>query len=188
VEVAAAPITAPAPNLAPPLAAAPAPALQPASQPSAAAEPAAAEPQIEVGGMLGGDWLRIVNALKSSAPALAAVLDHGTPLEVSAKLLKIGFPDGSFFGRQAQSANARDGILKAAEQVFGARPELQFARSDDSATTGAAPGTLAAAAASHRKARQDGRREAALKHPRVQEAMEVFEESEQSVDVQVDME
>jgi hypothetical protein len=144
---------------------------------------------LEVSGMLGGDWLRIVNVLKSSAPALAAVLDHGTPLEVSAKVLKIGFPDGSFFGRQAQSANARDGILRAAEQVLGARPDLQFARSEDTgAAGGGAPGTLAAAAASHRKARQDGRREAALKHPRVQEAMEVFEESEQSVDVQVDME
>jgi hypothetical protein len=139
--------------------------------------------------MLGGDWLRIVNALKSSAPALAAVLDHGTPLEVSAKVLKIGFPDGSFFGRQAQSPSARDGILRAAEQVLGARPDLQFARSDDTGPAGGgAPGTLAAAAASHRKARQDGRREAALKHPRVQEALEVFEESEQSVDVQVDME
>jgi DNA polymerase III subunit gamma/tau len=194
VEVAP-PIAAPAPQ---PIAAAPAqpiaapaavsaPAPEPA-QPAAAAEPASAEPQLEVRGMLGGDWLRIVNALKSSAPALAAVLDHGTPLEVNAKVLKIGFPDGSFFGRQAQSATARDGILKAAEQVLGARPELVFARSDDAGTAGGAPGTLAAAAASHRKARQDGRREAALKHPRVQEAMEVFEESEQSVDVQVDME
>jgi hypothetical protein len=137
-----------------------------------------------VDGILGGDWLRIVTVVKSSQPALAAVLDHGTPLEVSAKLLKIGFPDGSFFGRQAQSANARDGILRAAEQVLGARPELQFARSEEKL----AGGTLAAAAASHKKARQDGRREAALNHPRVQEAMEVFEESEQSVDIQVDME
>jgi DNA polymerase-3 subunit gamma/tau len=190
--------TAPAPQpiaaVAPQAVAAPAPASarepQAAAQPSAAPEPASAEPQVEVGGMLGGDWLRIVNALKSSAPALAAVLDHGTPLEVSAKVLKIGFPDGSFFGRQAQRGRGRDGILRAGEQVLGARPDLQFARIDDTGTAGAgaAPGTLAAAAASHRKARQDGRREAALKHPRVQEAMEVFEESEQSVDVQVDME
>jgi hypothetical protein len=131
-----------------------------------------------------------VNALKHSQPALAAVLDHGTPLEVSARVLKIGFPDGSFFGRQAQSANARDGILRAAEQVFGSRPELQFGRSDatPAASNGTGDLTLAAAAASNRKARQDGRREAALKHPRVQEAMEVFDESEQSVDIQVDME
>jgi hypothetical protein len=126
--------------------------------------------------------------LKSSKPALAAVLDHGTPVEVSAKLLKIGFPDGSFFGRQAQSSSAREGILRAAEQVFGAKPELQFVRADDKGPAAGADRTLAAAAAGAKKARQDGRREAALKHPRVQEAMEVFEESEQSVDIQVDME
>lgn len=199
VEVALQPAAA-APSLAPPLTAASAvpvsePAPQPPPQPAnsvspaqaappPAAAPAPAEPELQVDGILGGDWLRIVTAVKNSQPALAAVLDHGTPLEVSAKLLKIGFPDGSFFGRQAQSSSARDGILRAAEQILGARPELQFARSEDKA----AGGTLAAAAASVKKARQDGRREAALKHPRVQEAMEVFEESEQSVDIQVDTE
>lgn len=184
--IAAAPLPAPAPDLPPRAAsAAPAESIAGASQPAAAeVRPAAPEPPPEVGGILGGDWLRIVTLIKSSQPALAAVLDHGTPIEVSARLLKIGFPEGSFFGRQAHSTSARDGILRAAEQVLGARPELQFGRSDD--TT--ADHTLAAAAASNRKARQAGRREAALNHPRVQEAMEVFEESEQSVEIQVDME
>jgi DNA polymerase-3 subunit gamma/tau len=175
---AAAPVPAPTADLPadPSVSAAP----QPLAADSAPAKPAPPEPE----GILGGDWMRIVTLLKNSQPALAAVLDHGTPIEVSARLLKIGFSEGSFFGRQAQSTNARDGILRAAEQVLGARPELQFGRADDAA----ADGTLAAAAASNRKARQAGRREAALSHPRVQEAMEVFEESEQSVDIQVDME
>jgi hypothetical protein len=133
---------------------------------------------------LGGAWFRLVTQLKGTQPALAAVLDHGTPLEVTPTLLKIGFPDGSFFGRQAQSSNAKEGILRAAEQVFGARPELQIVRSDDKALGQ----TLAAAEATHKKARQDGRREAALRHPRVQEALEVFGESEQSVEIHVDME
>jgi hypothetical protein len=151
-----------------------------------AATPTAIEPTLPDGAdpILGGDWLRIVTLVKSSQPALAAVLDHGTPLEVNARLLKIGFPDGSFFGRQAQSTSARNGVLKAAEQVLGCRPELQLVRSEENA----AARTLAAAEASNKKARQDGRREAALRHPRVQEAMEVFEESEQSLDIQVDME
>jgi DNA polymerase-3 subunit gamma/tau len=187
--VAAPPIPAPAPVSSPlPAPDLPAPAASPApAAPPRASQPAAPDPPdppLEVVGILGGDWLRIVTLLKSSQPALAAVLDHGTPIEISARLLKIGFPEGSFFGRQAQSTSARDGILRAAEQVLGGRPELQFGRSDDAA----ADRTLAAAAASNRKARQDGRREAALNHPRVQEAMEVFEESEQSVDIQVDME
>ena len=134
--------------------------------------------------MLGGDWFKLVMQLKGTQPALAAVLDHGTPIVVTPALLKVGFPDNSFFGRQAQSTGAKDGILRAAEQVFGARPELQIVRSDDQP----AGQTLAAAEASHKKARQDGRREAALRHPRVQEALEVFGESEQSVEIHVDME
>ena len=179
---------APAPAPQPRAAATSQGASAPAAQPAPAAQSAPVDPPLEVDGILGGDWLKIVTALKHSQPALAAVLDHGMPLEVSARLLKIGFPDGSFFGRQAQSSSARQGILRAAEQVFGSRPELQFGRSDPAASDGAGDLTLAAAAASNKKARQDGRREAALKHPRVQEAMEVFEESEQSVDIQVDME
>ncbi len=147
--------------------------------PLAAAEPASREPA----GILGGEWLRLVQLLKTAQPALAAVLDHGSPVEVSARTLKIGFPENSFFGRQAQSASAREGILRAAEQVFGAKPELVFVRSDEKSDT-----TLAAAEASQRKARQAGRREAALRHPRVQEAIEVFGETEQSVEIYVDTE
>lgn len=131
--------------------------------------------------VLDGPWLQIVGQLKTSQPALAAVLDHGSPLEVTPTSLRIAFPEGSFFGRQAQSPSAREGILRAAELALGARPELSIVRSSERS----AP-TLAAAEEESRRVRVEGRREAALRHPRVQEALEVFGESEQSVDIYVE--
>jgi hypothetical protein len=48
--------------------------------------------------------------------------------------------------------------------------------------------TLAEMEENGRQARKAERREAALSHPAVKDAMEIFEESEASVDVQVDLE
>ncbi|MET0385805.1 MAG: hypothetical protein ABW321_07595, partial [Polyangiales bacterium] len=128
-------------------------------------------------------WSRIVGQVRSAQPALGAVLDHGMPLEVSASTLKLGFPEGSFFGRQAQSTSAREGILKAAELVLGARPNLLIG-----APGNAKISTLAEIEENGRQKHKAARREAALTHPRVLDAMEIFEESEASVDVQVDLE
>jgi DNA polymerase III gamma/tau subunit len=129
------------------------------------------------------DWARIVAAVRSAQPALAAVLDHGMPLTVNSTTLQIGFPDGSFFGRQAQSGSAREAVLKAAEQVLGGRPNLVIG-----SPGGAKVSSLAELEENGRLARKAERREAALRHPAVMDAMEIFEESEASVDVQVDLE
>jgi hypothetical protein len=74
-------------------------------------------------------------------------------------------------------------VLKAAEQVLGGRPNLVIG-----SPGGAKVNTLAEMEENGRRARQAERREAALRHPAVLDAMEIFEESEASVDVQVDLE
>jgi hypothetical protein len=130
-----------------------------------------------------GDWSRIVGIIRSAQPALGAVLDHGMPLEINATTLRLGFPDGSFFGRQAQAGSAREALLRAAEQVLGARPELLIGSAG-----GAKVSTLAEIEEDGRRQRSAAKREAALRHPAVVDAMEIFEESEASVDVQVDLE
>jgi DNA polymerase-3 subunit gamma/tau len=128
-------------------------------------------------------WPRIVSQIKISQPALGAVLDHGMPLEVTPVVLRIGFPEGSFFGRQAQSTSAREAILRAAEQVLGARPNFSISVPGATKVT-----TLAETEETARRTRTAARREVALRHPSVIDAMEVFEESEGSVDVHVDLE
>ncbi len=128
-------------------------------------------------------WIELVSQLKAAQPALGAVLEHGSPLEVSATTLRIGFPESSFFGRQAQSAAARESILKMAEVVLGARPELLF---------GAVPpgdgriATLSELDEAARKTRKAEQRAAALAHPSVRDALEVFEETESSVQVETE--
>jgi DNA polymerase III subunit gamma/tau len=164
------------PQVAQPSAAEPAPA--PRTAPALAPSPAPAAISSDA-----SDWERIVFQIKTSQPALGAVLDHGMPLEVTAESLRIGFPEGSFFGRQAQSTSARESLLRAAEHVLGARPNLLIG-----AAGGAKVSTLAETEEALRKSRTAARREAALSHPSVVDAMEVFEESEGSVDVQVDLE
>ena len=152
-----------------------------ASEPPPAGE--AARPARPASEENASPWVRIVTEIRNAQPALAAVLDHGMPLEVNATTLKLGFPDGSFFGRQAQSPGARESLLKAAEVVLGARPNLLIG----------APGqvkvsTLAEIEETGRRTRSAAKREAALSHPAVVDAMEIFDESAASVDVQVDLE
>ncbi|HET8937510.1 MAG TPA: hypothetical protein VFN67_28905, partial [Polyangiales bacterium] len=112
-----------------------------------------------------------------------AVLNHGMPIEVSPTTLRIGFPEGSFFGRQAQASSAREALLRAAEHVLGARPNLQIGSPGDAKVS-----TLAEIEEDGRRQRSTAKREAALNHPAVIDAMEIFEESAASVDVQTDLE
>jgi len=183
-----APAPTPTPAIAPPLPAAATPSPQDAAPASTPPAPSPSTPAIlsyvdHSGDSTTARWARIVAVIRSSQPALAAVLDHGMPLEVSETLVHLGFPDGSFFGRQAQSPSAREAVLKAAARELGNRPELKIG-----SPGGAKVSTLAQLDESGRQARKAERRKVALTHPRVVDALEIFEESESSVDVHVDME
>jgi DNA polymerase-3 subunit gamma/tau len=165
----------------------PAPTPAPEAQPAAVSGP---DTQIDAPDVTPGvsdahdsDWARIVGQIRSAQPALAAVLNHGMPLVVNATTLHLAFPDGSFFGRQAQSTSARDALLRAAQQVLGARPNLVIGSPGNAKVS-----TLAEIEEETRRSRTAAKREAALQHPAVKDAMEIFEESEASIDVQVDLE
>ena len=91
--------------------------------------------------------------------------------------------------RLVRTPAAREQILRCAEQVLGARPELAVTSATASGTQGRAKiATLAGVEQEGRKQRHAERRQAALSHPRVRDAIEVFGESESNVDVQVDTE
>jgi DNA polymerase-3 subunit gamma/tau len=131
------------------------------------------------------EWEELVGRLEQEQPALAAVLEHGIPKTVSAERIVLSFKDGSFYGRQAQSAESIAAIERVAERQLGARPEVEV-RFD--AQGEAAAKTVAAVAAQRKEAELDARRKAALNHPRVRDAIDVFPESAGKLNVHIEAE
>jgi hypothetical protein len=126
-------------------------------------------------------WQRIVATLQETQPALGAVLEHGVPVQVDEHALRVSFPEGSFFGRQAMSPPARQALADAALHVLGRAPRLEigFGRSNGRPT-------VAAVQAARQKEKRAEVVQAALSHPKVKDAMDVFPEAEGDVDVQVE--
>ena len=131
------------------------------------------------------EWEELVGRLEREQPALAAVLEHGIPKAVSGERIVLSFKDGSFYGRQAQSPESLAAIGRIAEQQLGARPEVEI-RFD--AQGEAASKTVAAVAAQRREAELDAKRKAALNHPRVRDAVDVFPESAGKLAVHIEAE
>ncbi|RLB52929.1 MAG: DNA polymerase III subunit gamma/tau [Deltaproteobacteria bacterium] len=170
-EPAASPREASKPREAP---APPAPSAPPAP-PATSAAPA---------GKLLPTWEQIIGHLQDARPALAAILEHGVPQEIDREKIVIGFPTGSFFGKQAESRESKDGVATSAAQILGASPEVIIRFIDEPEALGQ---TVAEASAEERTGRIEERRREALRHPRVQEALQVFPEGAGNVKVHVEL-
>lgn len=116
-------------------------------------------------------------------PSLGAILQHGSALHVSVERIRIGFPDKSFFGRQAAAEPAREAIATAAESVLGARPVIEVVLGDSAASRVA---TVAEQDATARDTRKQATTAAAHAHPVVQAARKVFQASEEDCNVLVE--
>ncbi|TFH29700.1 MAG: DNA polymerase III subunit gamma/tau, partial [Myxococcales bacterium] len=90
------------------------------------------------------EWEELVGTLQHQQPALAAVLEHGIPKAVGPDRIVLSFKDGSFYGRQAESPESIEAIVRVAEQQLGGRPkvEIRFDAHGEAATK-----TVAAVAA-----------------------------------------
>jgi hypothetical protein len=126
-------------------------------------------------------WREIVAALHQSQPALGAVLEHGVPVRVERGQIVLSFPEGSFFGRQAMSDLARQALGDAAARVLGQRPQIEIGFGLSSNRP-----TVAAQEAARRQERRAEVTQAALSHPRVKDALDVFPEAEGHVNVEVE--
>ena len=127
-------------------------------------QPTSDKPKVVQEAPAGGDqamvsvWARIIASLRDARPALAAVLEHGTPQHVDRERIVIAFPDGSFFGQQASTEESREGLAAGAAQVVGARPEIDIRVSKESQGSGPTMAELEA------KRRDDRRTNADRKH------------------------
>jgi len=128
-------------------------------------------------------WIEIVSRLKERQPALGAVLEQGVPVEVSEERLEIAFREKSFFGQQAAEESAREAIVTAAEKVLGRYPELKIAFCADIESVGA---SVVQERDEQREQELEQTVMRALEHPLVREAIEIFPEASNNVDVQVE--
>lgn len=169
------------PNFAPaaPLSAPPQPAEVRA--PAAAAPRRATLPPTSAEAM--ARWETIVGALTETRPALGAVLQHAVPLEVSGTSIVIAFPRGSFYARQADSAEAKGALADIAERVLGKRPPIEVTMRDEVDATSA---TLARIEEDRLKARHEATRKKALNHPIVVEALQLFDSGNKPVEVRIE--
>ncbi len=127
------------------------------------------------------EWERLVHSLRDGKPALAAVLEHGVPRLVTKERIVLAFQHGSFYGRQAEAPAAKEAIAEAAARRLGGRPtiEIRF----DAQVQGR---TVAAIEATRREAERGAKKRAALSHPAVLDAMEIFPDSRGKIDVRVE--
>jgi hypothetical protein len=168
----------------------PASASQPASASSESESASASEPAADsvVQDVPAGDplpvWERIIGHIREARPALAAVLEHGIPLSIEREKLVLGFPEGSFFGKQAESRESKEGIAEGASKVIGKSPEIVIRFTEEAEKAGL---SVAEASARQRTDLREERKREALAHPRVQEALQIFPEGAGNVKVRVDL-
>ena len=156
----------------------PEPAAKPAATP---APPGARSPEPARPGADPQLWTRVVERLRGLEPRWAAMYEHGVPQELSRERVSVAFPEGSFFGRQAQTPAGTEALRRAAHEVLAAAPEIQIKLAIEVRGR-----SLAQQEAAQLDERKEGIKKRALTHPRVLEALKVFPELAQKQDVQVD--
>jgi DNA polymerase III subunit gamma/tau len=115
--------------------------------------------------------------------------EHGIASQIDAARVVVSFPEGSFFGRQAQTPPGSEALRRAAAAVL--TPGSSSSRAAAPEITIRLSAELRGVSLAQQEALQvDERKEAvkkrALSHPRVLEALKVFPELAQKQDVQVD--
>lgn len=120
----------------------------------------------------GDDWADFVALVRSEKPRLGSMLEHGSPLAVSAERLEIGFPEGSFALASLRDNDSRESLKGLACRFFKGEPELVF-RTIAPGTDVTPPNLLEKKRVENER-RQSGLKQIATSHPAVTEALEVF--------------
>ncbi len=120
----------------------------------------------------GDPWAGFVAAVRGKKPFLASFLEYGRPLVVSAELLEIGYPPGSFQLSRLQDADALAELKGLAKLFFRREPVIRFKSLRDEGSE--APPTLLEKKSLEETIRTQHLKEKALGHPLVNAALEVF--------------
>jgi DNA polymerase-3 subunit gamma/tau len=114
------------------------------------------------------DWRAILGRVRALKGHVAAIFEHGVPLEVTAQRVLVGYQTGSFEGAQASEPEAMDLLQREARAHFAADTKVAL---DLTARAGT---TVAALDAAQRRAELAKAHAAAQGHPLVQKAIALF--------------
>ncbi len=116
-------------------------------------------------------WRAIVERVRSSRPALASILEQGTPMQVSSSLVRVGYADGNFLGGTATEPDALNVLLREARAHFDGATEVHV----HGVIKGLTGDTLASIAGQRRREVTAAQRAAVESHPIVKTAMTLFD-------------
>ena len=116
-------------------------------------------------------WRALIDRVRKVNPAVAAMLDLGVPITVTAQKIVVGLEDESFEDARAVQTDARAILTTEACTYFGgANTDVTFERT----ARGSKVGSVAFLDAARRKQMQIEARAAVENHPLVQHAISVF--------------
>ena len=118
------------------------------------------------------DWEELVTFIKGKKPKLASLLEHGRPLRVSASIVEIGFPAGSFQLSSLQDAAAMAELQELARSYFQAQTGIKLISLTEK--TGTVPPTLWEKKSLEEADRKRLIHQDAQSHPLVAAALEIF--------------
>lgn len=116
-------------------------------------------------------WDGFVSFLKGKKPMLASQLEHGRPMNISAEVLQIGYPAGSFELEHLSQADVRDELKKWVTAYFRHDPKITITPLQADAED--VPPSLAEKSIEAADRLNERRRHAA-EHPAINAALEVF--------------
>ncbi|ABQ28470.1 DNA polymerase III subunit gamma/tau [Geotalea uraniireducens] len=120
----------------------------------------------------GDAWSGFVAFVRGKKPFLASFLEYGRPLAVSAELLEIGYPAGSFQLSKMQDPDSLAELKGLAQQFFRREPGIRFKSLTEGG--GDVPQSLLEKKSLEETNRKQQLRQKAMEHPLVNAALEVF--------------
>lgn len=121
----------------------------------------------------GGDWEGFVTFVRGKKPLLAALLEHGRPLRVSAQIVELGYGAGSFQYNKLKDADVLADLTGLAQAYFRGATTVQL--KPLSGNVDGLPPTLLEKKSLDQSAREQELKAAAVNHPLVAAALEIFD-------------
>jgi len=116
-------------------------------------------------------WTEFVQYVTKERPRIGSLLEHGSLLDFTLPVLRVGFERGSFLLQQLCDSETSERLNVVAQQFFGQQVQVKV---EALSVVDKAPPSLIAVAEQRESDRGRRLREDALSHPMVKKALEVF--------------